>query len=233
MLPLTGRGRSFFAHDHESSEGRSAQVREERRCLIIDAQPTVRLGVRELLDDRYEVEEAADWRSGLEMVTAVGDFDVAIVELRRNTDREGDERSPNAAIRAFRKARSGLGIVAHGQRAERHAAKEAIDAGATAFVAKSSPADALARAVDAAAESERYIDPAAAQTASRNGPALTRRQRQILQLFADGQTTAQVAAHLGLSAETIRTHTKAILARLAARDRAHAVAKGFRSGFIV
>jgi len=208
-------------------------LRGERRCLIIDAHPTVRLGVRELLDDRYEVEEAADWHSGLEMVTAVEDFDVAIVEMSRNADNEGDERSPTTAIRAFRKARSGLGIVAHGPRAERHAATEAIDAGATAFVAKSSPADALARAVDAAAESERFIDPAAAQVASQRGPALTRRQRQILQLFADGQATAQVAAHLGLSAETVRTHTKAILARLAARDRAHAVAKGLRGGLIV
>jgi DNA-binding NarL/FixJ family response regulator len=208
-------------------------VREERRCLIIDAHPTVRLGVRELLDDRYEVEEAADWHSGLEMVTALEDFDVAIVEMSRNADRDGDERSPTTAIRAFRKARSGLGIVAHGPRAERHAATEAIDAGATAFVAKSSPADALAQAVDAAAESERFIDPAAAQVPSQTGPALTRRQRQILQLFADGQATAQVAARLEVSSETVRTHTKAILGRLAARDRAHAVAKGLRGGLIL
>ena len=59
--------------------------------------------------------------------------------------------------------------------------------------------------------------------------ALTRRQRQILQLYADGQSTARVAKRLGLSAETIRTHTKAILARLGARDRAHAVAIALRS----
>jgi len=208
-------------------------VREERRCLVVDATPTVRLGIRELLDDRYEIEEASDWRSGLEMVTAVEDFDVAILEMSRQADHEGDERSPITMIRAFRKARSGLGIVAHGPRAHRQAATEAIDAGATAFVAKSSPADSLARAVDAAAESERFIDPAAERVATQNGPTLTRRQRQILQLFADGEGTAAVAARLELSAETVRTHTKAILARLAARDRAHAVAKAIRNGLIV
>jgi DNA-binding NarL/FixJ family response regulator len=213
--------------------GTSAHVRGERRCLVIDAQPTVRLGVRELLDDRYQVEEAADWRSGLEMVTRIEDFDVAIVEMSRNADREGEERSPTTAIRALRKARSGLGIVAHGQLAERHAAAAAIDAGATAFVAKSSPADSLAQAVDAAAEAERFIDPAAGGAASRKNPWLTRRQRQILQLFADGQATAQVASNLGLSSETVRTHTKAILARLGARDRVHAVAKALRAGLIL
>jgi DNA-binding NarL/FixJ family response regulator len=214
--------------------GRSGHSTEERRCLVIDAQPTVRLGVRGLLDDRYAVEEAADLRSGLEMVTAVEDFDVAIVEMSRGVDREGEERSPTAAIRALRKARSGLGIVAHGPRAERQAATEAFDAGATAFVAKSSPSDALAQAVDAAAESEHFIDPAADGSGSGKGrPTLTRRQRQILQLFADGKATRQVAGQLGVSSETVRTHTKAILARLAARDRAHAVAKALRSGLIV
>jgi DNA-binding NarL/FixJ family response regulator len=197
--------------------------------LVIDAQPTVRMGVRELLDPRYDVQEASDLRSGLEMVTAVEDFDVAIVDMTRGA---GD-RSPTSGIRALRKARSGLGIVAHGPRAERHAAAQALDAGATAFVAKSSPTDSLARAVDAAAESERFIDPATAVGAKGNGPALTRRQQQILQSFADGQGTAEVADRLGLSSETVRTHTKAILARLAARDRAHAVAKALRGGLIV
>jgi DNA-binding NarL/FixJ family response regulator len=197
---------------------------------VIDAQPTVRLGVRDLLRDRYEVEEAEDWRSGLEMVTRVEDFDVAIVELVRNGD---DEPAPTAAIRALRRARSGLGIVAHGASAERLAASDAMDAGATAFVAKSSPSDALSKAVDAAADDEHFIDPAAGGVAPRNGMSLTRRQRQILQLFADGHATAEVARRLELSAETVRTHTKAILARLGARDRAHAVAKGFRGGLIV
>lgn len=197
---------------------------------MIDAQPTVRLGVRGLLRHRYEVEEAEDWRSGLEMVTRVGDFDVAIVELARSGD---DEPAPTTAIRALRRARSGLGIVAHGPSSNELAASEAIDAGATAFVAKSSPPAALAQAVDAAAQDEHFMDPAAVGGSRRSRASLTRRQRQILQLLADGHTTGAVAQDLGLSAETVRTHTKAILARLEARDRAHAVAKGFRGGLIV
>ena len=41
----------------------------KRRCLIIDGQPTVRLGVRGLLADRYEVEEARDGNGALELLT--------------------------------------------------------------------------------------------------------------------------------------------------------------------
>jgi DNA-binding NarL/FixJ family response regulator len=202
----------------------------DRSCLVIDRQETVRLGVRRLLAERYSVEEAADWRRGLEILAATGDFDVAIVDMNRIDGSEVAARPGTVAIRELRRAQPGLGIVAHGTRPERHAAAEALDAGATAFVAKSSPARDLRRAVDAAADAETFVDPAAKRSVS--GPLLTRRQRQILQLYADGHTTAAVANQLGLSAETIRTHTKGLLARLGARDRAHAVAIGLRTSLI-
>jgi two-component system, NarL family, response regulator len=206
-------------------------LNDDRRCLVIDPQPTVRLGVREALADRYQVEEAETGTSALELLTATGDFDVVIVDLCRNSATHLDEELlGTAAIRALHQAQPNLGIVAHGAHPEHHAATEAIKAGATAYVVKSSPVEALSDAVDAAAESERFVDPVA--KGQRGRPALTRRQRQILQLYADGHSTTRVAKGLGLSAETIRTHTKAILARLKARDRTHAVAIALRSSLI-
>ncbi len=203
---------------------------DSRRCLVVDGHPLVRLGVRRLLDDRFEVEEAASGDDALEMLTDLGEFDVAIVDLGRGAH-DGAEKSGTAVVRALRQASPGIGIVAHGSRAERHSANEALKAGASAYVAKSSPAEALNRAVDAAADAETYVDPAAH---GRRGarPAVTRRQRQILQLIADGHSTSTAAERLGLSAETVRTHTKAALARLEARDRAHAVAISLRSSLI-
>jgi DNA-binding NarL/FixJ family response regulator len=206
------------------------EINLDRRCLVIDGQPTTRLGVRRLLGERYAVEEAPDWRRGLEILDALGGFDVAIVDMNRSDDREVSGRPGTAAIRALRRAQPGLGIVAHGTRPERHAAAEALDAGATAFVAKSSPPGELEQAVDAAAESETFVDPATG--GRRSGALLTRRQRQILQLYADGEPTAAVANRLGLSAETVRAHTKALLSRLSARSRAHAVAIGLRNSLI-
>jgi DNA-binding NarL/FixJ family response regulator len=206
-------------------------VNEDRRCLVIDPHPTVRLGVREALAHRYEVEEAENGSGALELLTAIGDFDVAVVDLCRRNNRDEDELSGTGAIQALRKAQPSIGIVAHGPHAQQQAATEAIRAGATAYVVKSSPVEALSDAVDAAAESERFVDPAATERA-RGRSALTRRQREILQLYADGQSTAVVARRLGLSAETVRTHTKGILARLSARDRVHAVAIALRLSLI-
>jgi DNA-binding NarL/FixJ family response regulator len=220
------RGWARFALGWES-------MSDERRCLVIDAQPTVRLGVKDLLQDRYEVEEAEDGQGALEMLVSVGDFDVVIVELGRcaRGGGNGDELAGTAAITALRRAQPGIGIVAHGPRAEREVATDAIRAGATAYVAKSSPVGALSEAVEAAADAERFVDPAI-EGGGRRRPALTRRQRQILQLLADGHSTAHAARRLDLSGETVRTHTKAILSRLGARDRAHAVALAMRAGLI-
>jgi DNA-binding NarL/FixJ family response regulator len=202
---------------------------DERRCLVVDGHPLVRLGVRRLLDARFEVEEAVDGEDALEILRDYGEFDVAIIDLGRGRNADDAPVSGTEAIRALRKASPGLGIVAHGPRAERQAATEAIKAGATAYVAKSSPAEELNKAVDAAADAETFVDPAAN---GKGRAALTRRQRQILQMIADGHSTTQVARRLGLSSETVRTHTKAALSRLGARDRAHAVAIGLRQSLI-
>jgi DNA-binding NarL/FixJ family response regulator len=189
------------------------------------------MGIREALANRYEVEEAETGSSALELLTSIGDFDVVIVDLcRANSAHLDEDLFGTATIQALHKVQPNLGIVAHGAHPEHHAATEAIRAGATAYVVKSSPVESLSDAVDAAAEAERFVDPVTKGTHGR--PALTRRQRQILQLYADGHSTAKVARGLGLSAETVRTHTKAILARLKARDRAHAVAIALRSALI-
>ncbi len=198
-----------------------------RRCIVIDGQPVVRWGVRGVLED-YEVEEVSDGEGALQLLTDIGDFDVAVVDMRSPTDRH---LSGMATIRALLEAQPGLGIVAHASQAEGRVASEALDAGATAFVAKNSPARDLKRAVDAAAEAEQFVDPATAPSVGR-GRALTRRQREILQFYANGSSTEATARQLGLSPETVRTHTKAILARLEAHDRAHAVAIALRGSLI-
>ena len=210
--------------------GAEEHLTDERRCLVIDEQPAVRLGVRGLLGDRWEVEEAENGRDALDLITSIGDFDVAIVELAPMAGSNGTRLRGIGAIRALRKALPGLGIVAHATRPEKHAAHEAIGAGATAYVAKSSPAAQLSRAIDAAADAETFVDPAARR--SSGGQGLTRRQREILQLYADGLSTDDAASKLGLSTETIRSHTKGLLARLSARDRAHAVAIALRKSLI-
>jgi DNA-binding NarL/FixJ family response regulator len=205
-------------------------VSEVPRCLVVEPQPLVRLGMRRVLDDRYEVEELTSREEAVDLVRSIGDFDVVLVDIRSRVGGSTEELTGSDAIRELRKAEPALGIVAHGDRAERHLATQALSAGASAYVSRGAGPDELRSAVAAAVEQERFVDPAVPQSGSRSR--LTRRQRQILQLLANGGSTTIAAEELQVSEETVRTHTKNILARLEARNRAHAVAIGLRESLI-
>ena len=197
---------------------------------MIDGHPLVRLGVREALRDGFQVHESANRSEGLELIRDVGSIDVAIVDLRPGPDKDVSEPSGREAIRKLRRVEPAMGIVAHGERPERHIANAALQAGATAYVARTAHPEDLRRAVQAAIDQERFVDPAVPPKGSRGQ--ITRRQRQILQLLADGGSTTAAARDLGLSEETVKTHTRNALARLGARNRTHAVAIALRESLI-
>lgn len=197
---------------------------------MIDAQPLVRLGMRQTLAGDFVIHESETRDEAIGLIQDIGSVDVAVVDLRRGLgDTDGTLRG-NETIRALRKTAPGMGIVAHGERPERHLASSALQAGASAYVARTAAAEELAKAVWAALELERFVDPAVPPSGSRGK--LTRRQREILQLLADGGSTSAAAKELGLSEETVKTHTKNVLARLGARNRTHAVAIALRECLI-
>ena len=111
---------------------------------------------------------------------------------------------------------------------------EALKAGVKGYVRKDSPSDDLIRAIEAARAGEFYVDPGLSSTIvlDEGDRTLSARQREILQMLADGMQTDAVAGKLGLSTETVRTHTKRILAKLEASTRTQAVAIGIRHGLI-
>lgn len=195
---------------------------------MIDGHPLVRLGIRGALEDGFVVHETPTREEALDLVRDVGAFDVAIVDMRWHGN--GSSLTGPEAIRMLHRSSPGLGIVAHGELPERHLASAAMQAGATSYVARTAgPAD-LRRAVDAAVTQERFLDPAVPPKGSRGK--LTRRQRQILQLLANGESTTVAARELDLSEETVKTHTKHTLARLGAKNRTHAVAIALRECLI-
>jgi len=61
----------------------------------------------------------------------------------------------------------------------------------------------------------------------------TPREREVLQLIADGLVNREIGVHLHLSEETVKSHVRHLLAKLQARSRAHAVAIGFRRGLVL
>jgi DNA-binding NarL/FixJ family response regulator len=197
----------------------------------VDVHPLVRLGVREVLATDFEVLEATGREEALDLVRDIGDFDVAILDMSWRRNGEGPSISGTETIREMHRAAPVLSIVAHGPSPERHHVNAALGAGATAYVARTAGPEEMRKAVRAAAAQERFVDGDVPPKGSRG--VLTVRQREILQLLADGESTTVAARKLGLSEETVKTHMKNTLARLDARNRSHAVAIGLRESLIV
>jgi DNA-binding NarL/FixJ family response regulator len=199
------------------------------RCLIVDDHPVVRAGVRALLLNTWKNADVRDAESVDDARDAVNgnDPDVVIVDPWRAGVEVGDvvdrlQKEIEAPIVVFT-SDGGARLLS-----------EALRAGVKGYVRKDSPSDDLIRAIEAARSGEFYVDPGLSSTIvlDEGDRTLSARQREILQMLADGMQTDHVAERLGLSTETVRTHTKRILAKLEASTRTQAVAIGIRHGLI-
>ena len=190
----------------------------------------VRLGIRRLLADGYDVDEAASRAEALDLVRDIGAFDLMVLDYTTGRNGSVSDLDATEAIRSLHRTAPGMRVIAYGAEPERHLATRAAQAGACCFVSRKADSAELAKAVKAAADGDRYVDPAVPPPGKRGK--LTRRQRQLLQLLADGKSTSFAAKQLELSEETVKTHTKNILTRLEARNRSQAVAIALRESLI-
>ena len=198
-------------------------------CLVVDEHPVVRQGVRALLEEGFSDVELLDAPSVQAALAAdrEGDLDVVLIDPRKTP---GD--TAETLVELAKELESPVVVFTADGGARQ--LSEALKAGVKGYVRKDSPAEDLIRAIRAAVAGEFYIDPALSSTIvlEEGERTLTARQREILQMLADGMQTDAVAKQLGLSTETVRTHTKRILAKLDADTRTQAVAIGIRNGMI-
>jgi DNA-binding NarL/FixJ family response regulator len=199
------------------------------RCLIVDDHPVVRAGVRAVLEGSYDdptIEEAGTIEEAAAGIAASPPDVVVVDPWRAGVDVAQVVDQLKQELRAP--------IVVFTSDGGARLLSEALKAGVKGYVRKDSPSEDLVRAIDAARSGEFYVDPGLSSTIvlDEGDRTLSARQREILQMLADGMQTDAVAEKLGLSTETVRTHTKRILAKLEASTRTQAVAIGIRHGLI-
>jgi DNA-binding NarL/FixJ family response regulator len=199
------------------------------RCLVVDEHPVVRQGIRALLERELPGVEVSDAATAADAVSGGdGKADVVVVDPSSAGGDVGglvaklNDTLDMAAIVVFT-GNGGPRLLA-----------DALKAGVKGYVRKDSPPEDLVRAIRAAHSGEFYVDPALSSSIvlEEGDRTLTARQSEILQMLADGLQTDAVARQLGLSTETVRTHTKRILAKLHADTRTQAVAIAIRNGLI-
>ncbi|HMM48073.1 MAG TPA: response regulator transcription factor [Miltoncostaeaceae bacterium] len=203
-------------------------------CLLVDDHSIVREGLRRVLaqhDDLVVVGEAAS-----------GEAAVALVTRRRPSVVVMDARMPGedglSATERLREASPATRVIMFTAHAEQDLLWDAFEAGAQGFVLKDSDSETLVGAIRQVAAGEPFVDPRLGpgflerMGRPRRGGVLSAREREILQMLADGYSNREVSERLVVSVETVKTHVKHILSKLEAEHRTQAVAIGIRQSLI-
>jgi two-component system response regulator DesR len=204
-------------------------VSDSIRLVIADDQALVRGALGALLDLEIDLEVvglAADGAQALRLVDELAP-DVCLMDIQM-PGLDGVE-----ATRALRAANPGTRVLIVTTFARPGYLRSALDAGASGFIVKDSPAEKLADAVRRVHLGMRVLDPALAEESLFEGAnPLSERERQVLRLAADGRSAAAIAAEVFLSAGTVRNHLSAAIGKTGAGNRAQAVRIALDKGWI-
>lgn len=209
------------------------------RVLLADDHDLVRSGIRLILQNFAGVEVVGETRDGykaLELIEALSP-DVALLDIAM-PELNGIEATTRIKER-FPRTRT---IILSMHASEEYVA-QAFRAGASGYVVKDAATLELEFALRAVARGETYLSPRvsgavvekylrSADLAAGPLDAITPRQREILQLIAEGQSTKQMAARLGVSIKTVETHRATLMERLGIHDIAGLVRFAVRNGLV-
>ncbi|MFK4759477.1 response regulator [Microbacterium sp. ZW T5_45] len=199
------------------------------RLVIADDQALVRGALGALLDLEPDLEVVGLAADGAEALRMVGDLapDICLMDIQM-PDLDGIE-----ATRMLRETSAATRVLIVTTFARPGYLRSALDAGASGFVVKDSPAEKLADAVRRVHAGMRVLDPALAEESLFEGAnPLSERERQVLRLAADGASAASIAAEVFLSAGTVRNHLSAAIGKTGAANRAQAVRIALDKGWI-
>jgi DNA-binding NarL/FixJ family response regulator len=201
-------------------------------CVAVDDHPAVREGLALLLGGVEDIELLATVNTGEEALGAIKKHkpEVAIIDVRL----PGIDGI--SAVKRIAAEAPDVKLVVFSAYGDKRLLSDAIAAGARGYVMKGSPPEDLVRAIRTVNEGKAFVDPSLSPTllmtqGIADAP-LSEREREILQLLAEGLHTEAVAERIGLSAETVKSDTKRAITKLEADGRVHAVAIALRQALI-
>lgn len=203
------------------------------RVLLVDDHALIRDGLRRAFERDGAFEVVAEAGSVAEAVARDAEHspDVVVMDVRL------PDGSGLDATRKIRDRRPDVGIVVLTMYAGDQQMFDALESGASAFVAKSAPAEEVVNAARHAAAAPANFSAADLAGAMRRrldpqGPRLTDREREILQLLSDGLAIPAIAKQLYISDSTAKTHVSRVYEKLGAANRAQALMAAVRAGLI-
>lgn len=200
------------------------------RILIADDHPILREGVGSVIALQDDMVIAGEAATGSDAVRLFRELkpDIVLMDLRM------PEMSGVEAISAIRAEAPDARIIVLTTYSGDAKALEAMRAGASGFLLKSSLRRELLNAIRTVHKGQRHLHPDVAHEIALHAiqDALSAREVEILQMIAGGQSNKQVAWRLGVAEETVKSNIKSIFSKLNVSDRTHAVTTAARRGII-
>jgi DNA-binding NarL/FixJ family response regulator len=206
--------------------------------LIADDHPLMRAGIRTLLErtlDQPQIFEAVDGREALEIAARVHP-DVVLMDISMPGLNGVD------AARRFATDLPTCKVIMLSMHCHEERIAQCLRAGAKGYLVKDAAVSEVASAIDAVCRGEVFISQHAPAVVTRvlerdetiTNPLelLSARQREILQLIAEGQSTKEIGYRLNLSGKTVETHRRLLMQRLDIYDVAGLARFAIRSGLV-
>jgi DNA-binding NarL/FixJ family response regulator len=208
--------------------------------ILADDHPVVHRGMQAILERERDFSIVGVAADGLEAVRLTERLkpDVLVLDLMM------PGLSGLEALRILRERSPSTRIVILSMHSSSAFVARALQNGAIGYILKGSPEEDLVRAVREAAAGRRFLSPPVTEIAidayieqSKTGPfdpheSLTPRQREVLQLAAEGKTNAEIAGLLNISQRTVENHRSTVMQRLSLENQTELIRHAIRHGLI-
>ena len=209
------------------------------RILIVEDDPLMQLGLEQALSEQPDFEivgQASDGLAGVQLALSLRP-DLVVMDI-------GLPRLDGiAATKQIKEGLANVHVVMLTSHTLQQEVIAALASGADAYCIKGASLDRLLAAIEAAKDGATYLDPQIARLVMDNlkPPAvqpnpnlalLSEREMEVLKLIVEGKSNAEIAEQLYLSTNTIKTHVRGIMNKLAVVDRVQAAVIALRSGIV-
>jgi DNA-binding NarL/FixJ family response regulator len=203
------------------------QINGLLRVLIVDDHEVLRTGTRQVLEAANDIVVVGEADDGNAALAVIDDLDphVVLIDVRL-PDRNGIDVARQLTV-----THPNVRVVILSAYDDDGFVRAALEAGATGYLLKTMARDDLVAAVRAASQGTTVLDPAlsprlvGAQSAwgASAGPPLTWRERETVELVAEGLSNKAIAARLGVSVRTVEGHLNHVFTKLAVESRTELV----------
>jgi len=208
------------------------------RVLLADDHKIVREGLMSLLEKEPDIDVVAMADNGRTAVQFAGELkpDVAVLDIGM------PEMNGIEAIRRISHDDPEIKVLTLSMHSARRFVTEALSAGAKGYMLKDCAVEELVRAIRTVASNETYLSPKVAglivrdylkhspDSAQSHDYLLSTREREVLQLIAEGESTKEIAFKLSVSIKTIETHRQQIMKKLNLHSVAELTRYAIREG---